>query len=275
VLLRGFSFTKESFIQFSDACCPGGFSSYVGGGFRFRGLDRASLGAGGTLLSTTGHTQAFGIPLHGEMYYQRERPDVLWFFCERAPAERGQTTMADGRDVLAAMSEPTRAFLRANKLRYVRELGPDDWPTTFQTSELAEVRRICERNGMTLEVRDDQSIHTEYVASALTTDPGGREVFLNNALMLVEFEAAFRAGLAAGLLGERVKTLPLVVRMEDGSPVPEAVVRDIEAAGHAGIVDITWRDSDVVMVDNRRVLHGRRKTVGTDRSILVRLGSLG
>src|SRR5262249_41127460 len=95
VLLRGFAVDTETFVDFSGRCC-GSFSKYVGGGIRFRALDRANLGAGGTLMSTTGQTQAFAIPLHGEMYYQKNRPDILWFYCRSAPARAGQTTLADG-----------------------------------------------------------------------------------------------------------------------------------------------------------------------------------
>src|SRR5579872_190578 len=64
VLLRGFPFTKEKMVDFSDQCCAS-FSNYAGGGLRFRSLDRISMGANGTLLSTTGGTQAFDLPLHG------------------------------------------------------------------------------------------------------------------------------------------------------------------------------------------------------------------
>jgi hypothetical protein len=157
---------------------------------------------------------------------------------------------------------------------YVRELGAEDWATTFKTTDIEQVRRICGENRMTLQVRPDRSIRTEYVHSALVRDRLGREVFINNALMLWEFEMGFRAGLAAAILGDDVKQLPLVVRFEDGSELPEALARDITAAGEAHIVEINWQRGDVVMVDNRRILHGRRKTSGDDREILVRLGRL-
>ena len=44
VILRGFPFTKDSFVAFSDSCCAS-FSAYIGGGFRFRALDREAKDA--------------------------------------------------------------------------------------------------------------------------------------------------------------------------------------------------------------------------------------
>src|SRR5437763_2679093 len=121
VLFRVFGFTPGSFVSFSDSCCSA-FSTYVGGAFRFRSLDRVSLGAHGTLLSPTGATQAFAIPLHGEMYYQKDRPETLWFFCNRAPSKRGQTTLADGREIMNTLSYQSKALLRSHELLYIREL---------------------------------------------------------------------------------------------------------------------------------------------------------
>jgi alpha-ketoglutarate-dependent taurine dioxygenase len=273
VVLRGFGFTKESFTTFSDVCCAGGFSAYVGGGFRFRGLDRESKGANGTLLSTTGSTQSFGIPLHGEMYYQAERPDMLWFFCEHAPARKGQTTVADGHALFERLSSESQALLQSRQLLYVRELSAADWSTTFQTTDVGELERICQRNGMTLDVQPDGGIRTEYLSPPVQ-NVGGRPVYINNAQMLWEFEAGFNLGLAKGLLGDDVKHLPLVVRLDDGSPLPEGVMKDVAEAGEACTVEITWQKGDVVMVDNRRILHGRRKTGGEQRQILVRLGTI-
>lgn len=274
IILRGFPFTKASFTEFSNAACAG-FSSYVGGGFRFRGLDRQSKDASGTVLSTTGSTQSFPIALHGEMYYQTQRPDVLWFFCEKAPARRGQTTVADGAALFAGLSDASKDLLRSRQLLYVRQLGAADWPTTFQTEDPEAMKRICAANGTSVAMAPDGSIRTEYRAAAIRPGRDGRETFINNALMLWQFEAGFRAGLASALLGDDVKQLPLVVRLDDGSELPASLVEDVERAGEACTVEIVWQEGDIAIVDNRRILHGRRKTGGEAREILVRLGELG
>ena len=202
IILRGFPFTRASFTEFSNAACAG-FSSYVGGGFRFRGLDRQSKDASGTVLSTTGSTQSFPIALHGEMYYQEQRPDVLWFFCEKAPPRRGQTTVADGAALFAGLSDASKDLLRSRRLLYVRQLGAADWPTTFQTEDPDAMKRICAANGTSVTMAPDGSIRTEYRAAAVRPGRGGRETFINNALMLWQFEAGFRAGLAVGAARRR------------------------------------------------------------------------
>jgi alpha-ketoglutarate-dependent taurine dioxygenase len=273
LLLRGFPFNSEAFVDFSDRCC-GSFSAYVGGGIRFRSLNRDSLGAGGTLMSTTGGSQGFPIPLHGEMYYQARHPDMLWFYCKRAPAIKGYTTLADGRDLFVRLRPESQDFLRTNALRYVRELSREDWQMSFMTQDEAELRRLCDENEMQLEMKRDGSVHIEFLSSGLAGAPGS-EVFINNAILLWHFEVAMRSGLAAQYVGGDVPLKPpLVVRTEDYAELPEWLMRDIDEVTEAIQYKIKWRDGDVALVDNRRILHGRTQAVGNDREILVRLGNL-
>ena len=275
VLMRSFPFDLDAFIAFTDHCCTS-FSKYVGGGIRFRALNRESLGAGGTVMSTTGSTQAFPIPLHGEMYYQKQRPDVLWFYCQRAPAEHGQTTIADGRLVFEGLSEDAKAQLRSRKLRYIRELAAEDWATSFMTEDVSELKRICDENEMGLELRQDGTARIEYIDRAIFAANDGREAFINSSILLWEFERALISGEAAKVLGGNAPTRPpFVVRWEDGSEISESLMREIDAAADTCTIRVKWRAGDVVLVDNRKIMHGRKKTVGNDRQILVRLGNLG
>ena len=274
VLLRGFEFDADSFVKFSDSCCAS-FSTYAGGAFRFRSLDRLSLGAGGTLLSTTGAKQGFPIPLHGEMYYQKERPDTLWFFCKQAPEAFGQTTIADGQQIFEALPLRSKELLRSSKLRYVRDLSAEDWPTTFQTNDLDELRKICEEGNAKLTVRLDNSIQIEFTCSALVNGRNGREIFINNLISVWRFEQETRAGVNESVLGKDISQRPpLSVRLEDGAEPPEWLITDIEKASDALTADVAWQNGDVLVLDNRRMLHGRRKAIGCDREILVRLGNL-
>lgn len=273
VLLRSFPFTADSFVSFSDRCCAS-FSAYVGGGIRFRALNRDSLGAGGTLMSVTGSTQSFPIPLHGEMYYQEQRPDIVWFYCKTPPAEKGQTTVADGCALWEGLSGRSKEVFRSQRLRYVRELGRQDWEMSFMTDDPNELRRLCNINRLTLDLRDDGSARIEYLAPAVHKVSGGREAFINTTMLLWHFERAMMAGLATDVLGADAPTRPpLVVRLEDGSELPEWLMEDVQRVADPLTVKIDWQANDVVLLDNRWVMHGRRKASGK-REIMVRLGNL-
>jgi alpha-ketoglutarate-dependent taurine dioxygenase len=275
VLLRGFSLDSDEFVAFSDRCCRA-FSKYVGGGIRFRALDRADLGANGTLLSTTGTTQSFGIPLHGEMYYQKVRPDVIWFYCQVPPAKGGQTTIADGRDFFSRLSPESQRLLRSNQVRYIRNLDREDWISSFKTDSLDELRRVSDENEMSMEILNDSAVRMEYVSPAVFSGSDGPETFINSVIILWEFEQAFAEGSVAKLLGGNAPSKsPLVVRWDDGTELPNSLMQDIRSVAEDVSHDVQWQKNDIVLVDNRRVLHGRKKTRdGGAREIFVRLGHL-
>jgi alpha-ketoglutarate-dependent taurine dioxygenase len=70
---------------------------------------------------------------------------------------------------------------------------------------------------------------------------------------------------------EGLKRTSSVVRLEDGSKIPAEVVREIEAVSEACTVELPWWDGDLIMIDNTRVLHGRRAFNDQKRAILIRM----
>lgn len=272
LLFRNFAVETDDFLQFTSAYCRD-FSTYQGGGFRWGALDRQKINNNDTLLTVTGSTQSFGIPLHGEMYYMSRRPTLLWFYCESPPSAAGETTLCDGAELYRRLSPAAREYFAANRLKYIRHLLDGEWQVAFQTDELEGLRRWCAENETALFEHEDGSVTIEYVSPAVC---GGRdsrgEVFINNLLVIHSAEQAIRAGLAAKVLDLPRNACPLVVRLEDGSEIPAGLVEEIEQTANDISVKHAWRKGDVLLVDNTRILHGRKKSPDSGRNIYVRMG---
>jgi alpha-ketoglutarate-dependent taurine dioxygenase len=272
VLLRGFGAGVEDFLWLSDAMSSE-FSTYRGGGLRWGPLDREAVGGNETLLTVTGGNRGFPILLHGEMYYLKKHPSILWFFCERAAERGGETVLCDGEALLGRLDASTRELFTEKSVKYLRQLSRDEWVVAFQTEDVDELGRLCEENGTRLSLRPDGSAETEYVCSAISRSRGrGRDCFVNNVAEIYSIEWAFESGwISENLPDLPRRTCPLVVRMEDGSKVPSAVFDELHGLGAELSVPVSWQDGDVLMVDNTRVMHGRNQTYGSRRKVLVRL----
>jgi alpha-ketoglutarate-dependent taurine dioxygenase len=270
ILFRGFAADTDSFLRFS-ARFSAEFSTYQGGALRWKAFDRQMIDGIPTLLTTTGHNQTFPIPLHGEMYYGNDRPDILWFRCVKAPAFAGETVLAESSEMAAALSDRTRALFESRNLKYTRDLPAEDWPVAYQTHDIEEVREACSKAATRVDLRQDGSLRTEFICSAFAEK--GR--FINSILPLTFAERAYERGKGWEDSSQSSPQLfPVVVRFEDGSRIPAAAIEDIERAAEQVTFKILWRDGDLVIVDNRRVMHGRARTVGNDRVIQVRMGLL-
>lgn len=269
---RGFTHETDGFVAFSDRLTED-FSNYRGGGLRFAMLDREAVGGHSTVLTTTGHTQSFGIPLHGEMYYMKYPPQLLWFYAEVPPKEGGQTTLCDGATLFKALKPETQAWFAENNIKYVRNLVEGDWQATFMTDDLDEARAFAAESDLTMSHDPETgTVRAEFECSALRRH-GADTLFINNALFIYLGEMAFKSGWAAkNLPGLRSAECPMVVRAADGSEIPPAVMDDVRKTSDRLTRKIPWQQGDIVLIDNHRVLHGRAETDGGKRSILVRLG---
>lgn len=54
----------------------------------------------------------------------------------------------------------------------------------------------------------------------------------------------------------------------------EDEVEALRVLAEACTVEINWQDGDIAVLDNARVMHGRRAIADTDRTLFIGMGSL-
>ncbi len=275
VLLRGFSPDTEAFKAFTNELCTD-FSDYGGGGMRIGALNRQAVDNDKTLLTVTGHTQGFAMPLHGEMYYLPRRPGILWFYCARPPQDGGgQTTLADGAGIWEDFSPELKAFFEQNRIAYHRNLQDGDWQTTFLTDDFAEARRVATQQCDSVAAYpEERRLETRAVFDACL-ERDGRKIFINNLVNVWMAEWAFESGWIKENVGNSMPaSCPMVVRTEKGERIPASLVEELNKVAERHTVEVSWQEGDVLMLDNAWIMHGRREARDKNRSILIRMGEL-
>ena len=251
LLFRGFDVDTDKFKTFTELFSTN-FVSYVGGAY-----SREMINGDKTLLSVTGGKLHFAVPLHGEMYYRKQKPDILWFYCASPPLKDGETTVCDGIQIYNELSSSTQKLFQEKRLKYIRTYPEDVWQKIYQTDDLSHVEAVCRDNDMQLEVNRDHSITTNYIASAIQLSRGKCNVFINNILPVVAQEVN----------GSNTS----LVRFEDNSKIPDVVINEIKTVTERIIHLVSWQTGDILMIDNTRLLHGRRAFADNQRDIYVRL----
>ena len=251
LLFRGFDVDTEKFKQFTELFSTN-FVSYVGGAY-----SREMINGDKTLLSVTGGKLAFPVPLHGEMYYRKNRPDILWFYCASPALQDGETTVCDGIQIYNKLSSPTQKLFQETKIKYTRTYATGVWQKIYQTDDLSHVEAVCQENDLQLEANSAQ-ITTHYVAPAIQPSRCGKhQVFINNILPVVAQEVNGNTS--------------SIVRFEDDTKIPDHVINEIKIISEELIHLVPWQKSDVLMIDNTRLMHGRRSFADNQRDIYVRL----
>jgi alpha-ketoglutarate-dependent taurine dioxygenase len=271
LVFRGFGATTAEFEQLSDSLGRD-FMNYQGGGLRFGQLDREAVNPQRTVMTASGKTQEFPVPMHGELYYMAHPPEMIWFYCARTAVAGGETLIADAHAAWEALSPATQRLLREHPIQYLRALNDGDWQVAFLTDDRGEVERCCRENKTEVMWMPNGSLRTRYQCLAFVIHPHRGTLFINTILPVACGEIAIRQGLIPGMEAlKAVDQLPLVVRLDDETPFPAEVIEEMETATKRLAARVQWEVGDLLVADNTWILHGRRSSPSTDRVVYARM----
>lgn len=247
LLFRGFATNAEIFTKFTNKFSKN-FMDYTGGVFNRRVINGDS-----TLLSVNDFNHE--IKLHGEMYYQKNIPLMLWFFCAHPASQDGETVVCDGKRFFEELSQSLKELFSQKKLKYRGHLSKETWKKQYKTDDLRVVEQVCKRNDVHIEINEDESIDIHYICSPIHPSSSGEYMVFINSLL-------------------PAKTMsPNSVSFDDGSEIADEVMSELNEIAGKIAVEICWEKGDILMVDNTRIMHGRRAFVDNMRDIYLRLCS--
>ncbi len=218
------------------------------------------------------HTQkvdaGFGpIGLHIENGNTPVRPDLVAFYCRHAAFEGSQTTLCDGARLFDLFDEHERS--RWSQVMTVRRTLPEalwkrylanEHPALTSPDEV-KVEHLIQFQaaipGQHFDLRDDGSL--DYV---LEVSPVARSRFSE--------AKAF----ANAILGPSHNYQPPTYTLADGSVITGDEIEALRDQAEGLTTEINWQDGDVAIVDNTRVMHGRRAIVDPERELFIGMGTI-
>ncbi len=194
-------------------------------------------------------------------------PDIVAFYCTRAAFEGSQTTICDGRAVFEKFDAGQKARW-SQKMKVKRNLPEELWkrylanehPAISHPDEVTEEHIIQFKAaipGQDFTLRDDGSIDYELTVSPV------RPSSLTNG-------QAF----ANAILGPSHNYEKPEYMLEDGSTVSPVEIEALRELAESCTVEINWQDGDIAVIDNTRVMHGRRAIKDADRQLFIGMGRI-
>lgn len=240
VLIRGMSGGLEGFSQLVRR-----MSSRIT-------LDPArELSTDGVAQKVDAGTAAMGLHLeNGNSPFPSE---LTWFYCERAAEIGSQTTVCDGCRVWQAMSAPARAYFTRAPLLYRRRVEALRWKTFVRhraavpkaTDDIVFkdlLALVEDPRSARFELHEDESITYEYRIPAVRTSLfGGRMAWANS------------------IFGPSYNYEKPTITFADGAEIDQHVLLEMKKLTDELTSDLEWQNGDVVVIDNTRVMHGRRE----------------
>lgn len=225
----------------------------------------------GNIYTSTDYPASQPIFLHNENSYQSVWPLKIFFLCQQAAEEGGETPIADCRRVFARLDPEVRERFLARGWMYVRNFGEGfglDWRTVFQTEDPAAVEEYCRHKGIEVQWKSEGRLRTSAVRSAVVRHPrSGELLWFNHATFF--HVSTLDPQIRDALLEEFEESdLPATTFYGDGSPIEPATLDHLRSLYAEETITFPWKQGDLLMLDNMMVAHGRSPYRGP-RRILV------
>jgi alpha-ketoglutarate-dependent taurine dioxygenase len=184
---------------------------------------------------------------HQENGYVPWRPDTLWFVCLSAADQGGESLLCDGVAVWRDLRPSTQELFLERRMsfdmrRYV-DIPERARLTFFGTRDREETLGYLARFADVRLASDDggRPNGAWYEPRAVVATAGGPLAFCNSLIGPYDFDTT---------------------TLDDGSAVSDDVLSEIDSVYDKHLVALALEPGDVVLIDNRRVLHGRNAFVG-------------
>lgn len=268
ILLRGFKVTTpEHFENFALAICPELFNENG---------EHPRKSVSGKVYTPVFYPPDKQLLWHNENSFNHRWPTRI-FFCCASPARRGgETPLADSRRVYEMIDPRIREKFEAKQVMYARNYGGGmglDWQTVFQTTDRAEVERMCRESLMEFQWKDNDRLMTRCVRPAVVRHPRtGEPTWFTQAQHwhVSCLDPETRRVLTSSY---RQEDLPRNCYYGDGSEIADDEMNHILGVYQKLEVSFPWQASDIILLDNLLTAHGRNPFVG-ERKLLVAMGSM-
>jgi len=193
-------------------------------------------------------------------------PDLVAFYSRKSAQTGSQTTLCDGEQLYAAMPERLKQLFNS-PITVSRNLPQALWKTYVANEhpQLEDAAQVTPQHIQ--ELMDMLPGQTGEINEA-----GDLYYRLNLSPLLNEGD---KLSFANAILGPSFNYEAPCYQFEDGSVISEALKQEIADLAEQFTLELNWHDGDMILIDNRRVMHGRRAIEGdpNERQLVIAMGS--
>lgn len=263
ILFRGLDFSLDLFELFTAIFCDDFHT--VGTRVKLRKQQ-------GDGLSTEVFRSNFSLLAHSEGTYRPwpPPPDLCFFYCITPPVEKGgETTLVDGTVFYERLPEDLRGQFTRHGVIYQSHWEPARWQAEFGVGDADELKQLLGRFSEVEFNLDHENLNVRYRAGAIVMTEYGRPAFANAILAHLPCinHPGYRDKKAYAKADNRVF-------FGNGEEINSDAVNKLIDIHDDTLIAHRWEAGDLLLIDNKRFMHGRRMTESPcDRILISRFGT--
>ena len=201
-------------------------------------------------------------------------PDLCWFYCQKAPERGSQTTVCDGKQVYRHLSLKAREDFNAQDIMYSRMVEEKKWKTYAFLALAGHPNAPVSMDETTLDHLLSLTAGTPGASITLNDDGAICYKFKTPAIRASHINHSEVRNFANSIFGPSNNYEKPVITFADGEEIPVDLLAEVDAVCDRFTYDIGWQQGDIVLIDNTRVMHGRRQIEDKSRTIFNALSYL-
>lgn len=194
-------------------------------------------------------------------------PDIVAFYSTKAAFEGSQTTICDGRKVYEAFDDALKKRW-FQKMTVKRRLPEELWKRYLANEHPA--------------ISKPEEVTMDHILQFKAAIPDQDFTLNEDGSLIYELQVApvrpssLSKGLAFAnaILGPSHNYEAPTYTLEDGTTVSNDEIENLRDIAEQYTVEINWQDGDIAILDNTRVMHGRRAIKDQDRQLFIGMGRL-
>ena len=182
------------------------------------------------------------VDLHSEASFSPSWPEVIWFFCNKAPRNGGETIFCDGIELWKSLSSDLKGFFLSQQIHYKINIPVLKGRKKFHKSKK---NWLIENIGSGIGFVDKTDGCLKMVQKRYAVNESrfpGKLAFANHLLVEVKHEPQ--------LLDRTIS---------NNRQIPKDIYKQIKEKASCITYAHKWENRDLLMIDNKRFLHGRKQ----------------
>ena len=241
IIFREFDIDKKKLIKFTDLFTASYANDAVRRKRRFNEQNIYDVDIG---------TQA--VKLHSETSFSPACPEIIWFFCVMPPSNKsGSTLLCDGLRLWNNLSSKTKNFFLSNPVVYSLKVPIEKKIKSKRGRRPWYLNKIGVKNCFINWTKG--YIEFDYINFAVVESRIRDQLcFTNHLFVTLKSEPQLKSR-----------------KMLFSKSIPNEILSEINTKAKQMTYKINWKKSDLVMIDNRRFLHGRENVKKDDQRDIV------
>jgi alpha-ketoglutarate-dependent taurine dioxygenase len=193
--------------------------------------------------------------LHSEASFSPSWPEILWFFCIDAPKNKGETTICDGLKLWKNFNNQTKEFFLKNPIKFSLSIPVLNSKKKDGKKKYWPLNNIGSYNSY-LDYKTGK-LEFEQIKFAINESRIPNQLCFANHVMYKDTD-------------ETIKNWGLL----NNKKLPKNLLNYVEEEAEKITVYHKWKKNDIMMLDNKRFLHGRNSFEKKEKRKIINIQTL-